>query len=217
MKYPLAIINRMIEVYGTGFQYGYDIACAFEKILRRSRLGPKVTTLGITGVVPAFHGHAHNRKCQLSWHPMYVKGTGKKDYEGCERVFSQSNALASVTRFASKFHRHQAIDEFFKHWDLEKFVEECESRFNFSVYSHPKTHALAGQFIFDNYKQSLKIIRDDSLALAALCHGTTLTSEDFEQDLEAERAYLANLAKEPAEVLQTVEYMDALQTLQSIL
>lgn len=124
MKYPLAIINKMADVFGLDFRYGYDIACAFDKILRRSSLGSKVTRLGISGVVPAFHGHAHNRSCQLSWHPSYMPGCGKEDFEGCERVFSASNALATTTRFASIFHRHQAVEEFFKHWDEEKYAEE---------------------------------------------------------------------------------------------
>lgn len=124
MKYPLAIIHKLMEVYGVDFRYGYDIACAFHKILMRSSLSSRAAALGISGVVPAFHGHAHNRRCQLSWHPLYMDGCGKEDFEGCERVFSQSNALAATTRFASAFHRHQAIDAYFEHWDHEKHAEE---------------------------------------------------------------------------------------------
>ncbi|KAH9947990.1 hypothetical protein B0H21DRAFT_708025 [Amylocystis lapponica] len=32
-------------------------------------------------VVPAFHGHSHNRGCQVNWHPMYMEGVGKEDFE----------------------------------------------------------------------------------------------------------------------------------------
>ena len=53
MKYPLAIINRLMEVYGIDFRYGYDIACAFHKILMRTSLGPRATNLGVSGVVPS--------------------------------------------------------------------------------------------------------------------------------------------------------------------
>ena len=43
---------------------------------------------------------------------MYVEGLGLEDLEGCERFFSKSNALASSTRYASSFHRRQAIAEY---------------------------------------------------------------------------------------------------------
>ena len=133
MKYPLAIIDKMMNVYGTGFQYGYDIVCVFHKILLRTSLGAKVKTFSVTGVVPAFHGHAHNQTCQLANHLLYVDGSGKEDFEGCEWVFSQSNAMASITRFASAFHRHQIIKAFFRHWNEEKHVEEGMADITLSV------------------------------------------------------------------------------------
>ncbi|KAJ8455915.1 hypothetical protein ONZ51_g12302 [Trametes cubensis] len=64
MKYPLAIVNKLVDTYGGDIKIGYDIACAFSKVLRKSSIGAKVTALGVTGVVPAFHGHSHNRPCQ---------------------------------------------------------------------------------------------------------------------------------------------------------
>ena len=133
MKYPLTIIDKMMNVYRTDFQYRYDIACVFHKILLRTSLSAKVKTLSVTGVVPAFHGHAHNRTCQLANHPLYVDGSSKEDFEGCEQVFSQSNAMASITRFASAFHRHQIIKAFFKHWDEEKHVKEGTADITLSV------------------------------------------------------------------------------------
>ncbi|OBZ67902.1 hypothetical protein A0H81_12134 [Grifola frondosa] len=95
MKYPLAIIDKLIDVYGSNVKIGYDIYCAFAKTLASSFLNERVTSVGISGVVPAFHGHSHNRGCQLYWHPLYMDGVGKEDFEGCERLFSESNALAS--------------------------------------------------------------------------------------------------------------------------
>ncbi|KAG1770856.1 hypothetical protein EV702DRAFT_1181544 [Suillus placidus] len=73
-------------------------------------------------MVGAFHGHAHNRRCQLDWHPMYIDGTGHMEGEGCEHVFSASNKLARSTRHASVFHRHQTIEEHFAFWDTDKYA-----------------------------------------------------------------------------------------------
>ncbi|KAG1823078.1 hypothetical protein DFJ58DRAFT_632887, partial [Suillus subalutaceus] len=50
------------------------------------------------------HGHAHNRRCQIDWHLMYIDGTGHMEGEGCEHVFSSSNELAHSTHHANSFH-----------------------------------------------------------------------------------------------------------------
>jgi hypothetical protein len=138
MKYPLAIIDRMLRELVGKLGIGYDIMCAFWKTLLRSRLGNQVIKSGVRGVVPAFHGHAHNRKCQVSkspscdffddgmmacqvrWHPQYTVGVGLEDFETCERTFSASNALAGATRLATPFHRRQEILEHFNFQDEDK-------------------------------------------------------------------------------------------------
>jgi hypothetical protein len=53
---------------------------------------------------------------------MYIPGTGHTEGEGCEHVFSASNALALGTRHASSFHRHQAIEQHFAFWDMDKYA-----------------------------------------------------------------------------------------------
>jgi hypothetical protein len=120
MKYPLAIVERLIDMYGPDICLGYDIMCAFIKTLSRSILGPKKVAFRLHGVVPSFHGHAHNRGCQLHWHPMYTEGVGLEDFEECERTFGKSNELAAVTRLASPYHRVQHIDEHFAFHDQDK-------------------------------------------------------------------------------------------------
>jgi len=100
----------------------YDIGCAFAKTLANSKLGPCAAAFGIRMMVGAFHGHAHNRRCQLDWHLMYIDGTGHTEGEGCEHVFSASNELARGTRHASAFHRHQTIEEHFAFWDADKYA-----------------------------------------------------------------------------------------------
>jgi len=120
MKYPLAIVNELFQRYGFDIGLGYDIMCAFIKTLLRSSLGAHTLAFRLQGVVPAFHGHAHNRSCQVHWHPMYMEGVSLEDFEECERTFYKSNELASITRLASPFHRQQQIDEHFFFHDLDK-------------------------------------------------------------------------------------------------
>ncbi|KAJ7331575.1 hypothetical protein DFH08DRAFT_814884 [Mycena albidolilacea] len=91
MKYPLTIVARLLELHGSDIALGYDIIS----------LGRDVVRLRLRGVVPAWHEHAHNRSCQLGWHPMYMEGVGLEDFEECERTFSLSNHLASCTRLAT--------------------------------------------------------------------------------------------------------------------
>ncbi|KAF7330598.1 hypothetical protein MSAN_02460000 [Mycena sanguinolenta] len=84
MKYPLAMVKYLLDHYGADIGLGYDIMCAFFKTLMRSSLKPHVTGMRLRGIVPAFHGHAHNRACQLGWHPLYVDSVGLEDFEECE-------------------------------------------------------------------------------------------------------------------------------------
>ena len=121
-KYALAIVDRLIDIIGSKIGCTYDIGCAFLKTLERSSLSEKVKNALFHLMVGAFHGHAHNRACQLEWHPLYIKGTGHSDGEGCEHVFASSNDLARGTRHASRFHRHQAIEEHFTFWDQDKYA-----------------------------------------------------------------------------------------------
>jgi hypothetical protein len=68
-------------------------------------------------LVGAFHGHGHNRLCGLDNLMTYVEGVRLEALETCESFFSKSNALAATTRYASRFHRRQAITTYLKHAD----------------------------------------------------------------------------------------------------
>src|ERR1700733_10719313 len=122
VKYVLAIVDHLIDIIGNKVGCAYDIGCAFSKTLQRSSLAEKAKDASFHLMVGAFHGHAHNRACQLEWHPLYIQGTGHSDGEGCEHVFASSNDLARGTRHASRFHRHQAIEEHFMFWDQDKYA-----------------------------------------------------------------------------------------------
>jgi hypothetical protein len=60
MKYSIAIVEQLLDRYGSDIGLGYDIMCTFIKTLAKSSLGSRMVALNLQGVVPAFHGHAHN-------------------------------------------------------------------------------------------------------------------------------------------------------------
>ncbi|KAL1741794.1 hypothetical protein HDZ31DRAFT_44654, partial [Schizophyllum fasciatum] len=122
-KYGLATVNRLLDMYGEFQGIGYDIGCAHRTTISNSTLGEKTARLGMDITVDAFHGYAHNRKCQLKNHPLYREGYGLEDLATCERVFSSSNAVARLVRHASKFHYGQFIDLHYRHWNEERYAE----------------------------------------------------------------------------------------------
>jgi hypothetical protein len=70
--------SPLLSVYGKNGGIAYDIGCAFSKTLDNSSLGPHARELNLRMMVGASHGHAHNRRCQIDWHPMYIEGTSGK-------------------------------------------------------------------------------------------------------------------------------------------
>ncbi|KAJ7119405.1 hypothetical protein C8R44DRAFT_624749 [Mycena epipterygia] len=181
MKYPLAMVKWMLDHYGGDIGLGYDIMCAFWKTLKRSSLGAKVTAMRWQGVVPAFHGHAHNRPCQIGWHPVYVDGVGLEDFEECEHTFSLSNHLAASTRLATTFHRQQQINEHFQFHDQDK-------------------HAASGNFIYQNYRQALEKISLNRSQLSVLELTLGTSADDYEQDHIAEVQYFESLPSDQAKL-----------------
>ncbi|KAJ6551242.1 hypothetical protein B0H19DRAFT_1211105 [Mycena capillaripes] len=108
-KYGLAITNVILNTFGPDHGAGYDIGCEFCTTISNSSLGSKAKAQNFKTLVGAFHGHAHNRMCQLKYLATYVPGLGLEDLEGCEHFFSKSNALSRSVRYASVFHRRTFI------------------------------------------------------------------------------------------------------------
>jgi hypothetical protein len=122
-KYALATFNKLIDVFGADQVVGCDIACSLRATVAASSLAPKAAKQNLQLVVNAFHGHAHNRLCQLQNHPAYSISLGIEDLETCERVFASSNAVARLVRHASYFHWMQFIDLHYDQWDQDKYHE----------------------------------------------------------------------------------------------
>ncbi|KAG2335913.1 hypothetical protein BDR05DRAFT_978878 [Suillus weaverae] len=133
-------------------------------------------------MVGMFHGHTHNCKCQLDWHPMYIPGTRHTEGEGCEHVFSSSNKLACSTRHTSPFHQHQTIKEHFSFWDTGKY-------------------ATLSNFVWNHYCEALNSIQT---LTAELC----LTDEDLVQFLKDEYVYLDRLKLLPVRDQLCIHYVE---------
>ncbi|KAI6023100.1 hypothetical protein BKA83DRAFT_4493227 [Pisolithus microcarpus] len=193
-KYPLAVVSKLMTAFSDGLGGGYDIGCRFQTTLARSTLGPQAQVLNHTCLVGAFHGHAHRRLCQLSHLTLYVEGLGLEDLETCEHTFSKSNMLASTVRYATAFHRQQAINAYFQHND------------HFEIYAN------LTNFLFDNYKQALTIIHDSKTILPNLKRDLSIDDDDsiFYRWLEEEKEYLEGLSREPPEETLHMEYWQRL-------
>lgn len=136
-RYSLATTSRILNAYGPNTELAFDLGCAFNLTLMSSILGPQAREQNIHLVVDAFHGHAHNRGCQVDFHPQYILGNGRSDHAGCKRVFDSSNDLAATTRHASHFHCQQAIEQHFGFWDEDKYAQLSGSLFYvFSAAAH---------------------------------------------------------------------------------
>ncbi|KAK0457967.1 uncharacterized protein EV420DRAFT_1270846 [Desarmillaria tabescens] len=187
-KYPLAIVGRLLEVFGDRLGIGYDIGCKFGGTINRSPLGELAKIKRFHVLVGLFHGHAHNRLCQLRHLGTYLMGLGLEDLETLERFFSKSNGLARGIRYASRFHRRQRITWYLKHVDRLDSFEHLSS------------------FLCNNYRQALDII-DDYPALQNSMQELGVTDEkEFEAWLSEEEAYLSGLQRELPEETIEMEY-----------
>ncbi|KAG1724205.1 uncharacterized protein EDB91DRAFT_1239991 [Suillus paluster] len=195
-KYPLAVVLKLLDTFGSDLGGGYDIGCQFKTTLDNSSLGTRARSLNYTSLVGAFHGYAHKWLCQLNHLAMYVSGLGLEDLETCERTFSKSNALASTMHYASIFHHQQGITNYFEHND------------DYEMYAN------LSNFLYHNYKQALNIICDSQITLPKLMQDINVTEEStFNEWLKEEKVYLQGLCTEPELKTLQMEYWQKLVNL----
>ncbi|KAJ7918168.1 hypothetical protein B0H13DRAFT_2231314 [Mycena leptocephala] len=182
-KYGFAITAHLLRVLGE-MGLGYDIGC---KLATMVRMHPALWKLAadnnFKALVGAFHGHAHNRM-------------GLEDLEGCESFFSKSNALASTTRYATAFHRQQAITTYLKHADAAD------------------TYQGLSLVLANKYRRALKIRGTHAALREAMAAMGVESRSVFETWLESEKEYLKSLSKEPEEETLQMEYYQKLVNLQ---
>ena len=157
-KVPPCYCKLDDERYWGKIGCAYDIGCSFHKTLSHSCLGPRVQASEFCLMVGAFHGYAHDHGCQLDWHPLYMKGTGCTEGEGCEHIFSSSNDLARNTCHSRGFHCHQAITDHFQFWDQDKYalLSKCAT----FISPNLEHNLFTGMFIANHYHQAVQIIEE---------------------------------------------------------
>ncbi|KAJ7151899.1 hypothetical protein C8R43DRAFT_1087929 [Mycena crocata] len=173
-KYPLAVVEELLAAFGMNIGAGYDVGCHFQATVADSELGEEARDKNLKCLVGSFHGHAHNRLCQLQFLATYVEGMGLEDLEGCERFFSRSNGLARSCRYASRFHRQQEITTYVKHFDSFE------------------TYANLSKFLVSNYRQALSILKTEPALAKWMSQEGVQSTEEFHRWLE-EREYLVGL------------------------
>lgn len=113
-----------------------------------------------------------------------------------ERIFSSSNAVAAVTRYASAFHRRVFIDMFFQQWDEDKYQN-------------------LGLMLLNNYKQALSIIKDDGRAVAEAVQSLGIRVSDLNVWHREQAEFFGTLGEESAWDVHAVAYVELLQELNS--
>ncbi|KAJ7214578.1 hypothetical protein GGX14DRAFT_359992 [Mycena pura] len=194
-KYGFAVTAHLIRVLRE-LGLGYDIGCKFGKMVKAHPLLSQLAKENrFTSLVGAFHGHAHNRICQTRFLTTYVKGVGLEDLEGCESFFSKSNALAASTRYATVFHRQQAISTYLEHMD------------NFDTYQG------LSSLLSSKYRRALKIKSTLPALQETMESLGVVNRETFESWLARERECLEQLLKEPLVETLQMEYYQKLVNL----
>ncbi|KAI0349369.1 hypothetical protein OH77DRAFT_1514920 [Trametes cingulata] len=187
-KYPIAIIVKALVVLGRRLLVGYDIGCTFQGTIMRSSLGPEFRRLECRCCVNAFHDQAppiRDRRC---------RSRGPRNNGA---IFSASNQLASVTRYASRFHQRVIINMFFKQWDDDKYAN-------------------LANMLLDNYRQALKIIDEDSATVQEALRQLQYSPEDLAHWEKEETVYFASVGTEDPASAAAVEYVTLLRELRGI-
>lgn len=89
----------------------YDIGCHLEKGIVKNNLFQVEWAKGQLKVgTSAWHALVHIYSCQLLYNPRLLKGFGRSDGEGLERIWRRLSPLISSLRYASKQHRLNALN-----------------------------------------------------------------------------------------------------------
>lgn len=191
------MVAKAMETLGSNLLIGYDIGCLFGGTIRSTSLGAKFQESGSRTCVNAFHGYSHNYECQCKNHPNNITGMGLEDLETLERVFSSSNALAVVTRYASAYRRRLYIEMHFSQWDEDK-------------YSNLAT------MLRNNYYQALGIINSDGHAVEQAKRSMDIKDEDLDLWKAERDEYFQTLGDEPESKVRAIAYVELLQKLREL-
>ncbi|OSD05539.1 hypothetical protein PYCCODRAFT_1362075, partial [Trametes coccinea BRFM310] len=193
-KHGLAVMARVLRILQGRTLGGFDIGCTFQETVKSSSLGPEFLESASRLCVNAFHGYSHNYQCQLRNHPNIVLGIGIEDLEIMERIFSASNHLAPIIRYASAYRRRLLIDAFFHHWDGEKYQ-------NLAL------------MLYNNLKQALDIINKTTPELEDALKAINASVSDLRSYRQQELEYFDQLGEEQPRDVHAVAYVETLHEL----
>ncbi|RDX50992.1 hypothetical protein OH76DRAFT_1455203 [Lentinus brumalis] len=191
-KYALALVAKALDVFEDRILWGYDIGCTFNTTIAQSSLGPEFSRRGCRCCVNAFHGYSHSHSCQTINHPSVIPGAGLDDMEGMERLFSSSNELAPVTRYASKYHRRMHIDRHMYQWDEDKYAN-------------------IATMLYNNLRQAFDILAKDAPVVEEWLQANGCTLADLELWETEEKQYFATVGKVTEADAVAVEYVSRLK------
>ncbi|KAG2347642.1 hypothetical protein BDR05DRAFT_974112 [Suillus weaverae] len=197
VKYPLAIVSKILDIIGECTLSAYDIGCGFASMVQASSLGPVFMEKQSHLCVDAFHGYVDNYVCQTQHHPLGIEGTGLEDFGVAEHIFSASNALASAIHYASPYHCHVFLDLFFKQWDEDKYSN-------------------LGMMLLNNYRQAQQVISMETITLREAMASLGIQEEDLVNWRLEEIQYFQMLGKEPEWDTHTVVYVELLQQMREL-
>ena len=186
------MVSKAMDALGPGLLIGYDISCVFGKTILLTSLGAKFQESGSRTCVNAFHSYSHNYKCQCKNYPNNIVSMGLEDLETLERVFSASNSLAAVTRYASAYWRWLFIEMHFRQWDKDKYLN-------------------LAMMLCNNYYQALEIINRDGPAIEEAKQSLGVTDVDLDSWKAKEEEYFQTLGHKPADRVHTISYVELLQ------
>lgn len=175
---------------------GYDIGCVFQKTISSSSLGTQFAESGSRCCVNVFHGYSHNFTCQTKNHPSVIDGVGLEDLETMEQVYSSSNQVAGVTRYASAYHQRVYIDMFFQQWDDDKYRN-------------------LASMLFNNYQQALSIIRDEGSAVEEMMQELGIGPTDLKMWHREQAQFFETIGEESPWDIHAIVYVELLQELNS--
>ena len=78
-KYPLSMVAKVMNTFGSNLLIGYDIGCVFGGTILSSSLGSQFQESASRTCINAFHGYSHNFQCQCKNHPNNITGMGLED------------------------------------------------------------------------------------------------------------------------------------------
>ena len=111
----------------------YDVICGWSvnwpsRVAGNPVLANLIHPLGLTiwRSIGSWHIHGHDQKCSARYGFRFAYGAGAQDGEGCEVMWSGTNAVASTARAMSYGGRIEVLDDKINHWNLNKLTNAGE-------------------------------------------------------------------------------------------